>query len=809
MDTLAQSLRRALRSLSRHRGVSVLAVLCMGLGIGTCVTLFTAANPWLFRPLPYPDPERLVALRETVAPNAAGPSRSSLLSGPNYLDWQARSRSFAGLGGFERVDHNLTTDSDPARVRAARVTASLFPLLGAAPVLGRGIAEEEDRPGGRVALIGHALWQRHFGADGAVLGRKLTLDGVPFTIVGVMPDGFAFPEYAEVWTPLGLQAEGADRGEHRVDAIARLRPGITVAQAQAELDGVAAELARAHPQANDGRGARVRPLLDSLTPPGIVAGMYLLIAAGLFVQLIASANVANLLLVKAAAQRQEIAVRLALGAGRGRVLRQFLTETLLLGAAGSVLGLLLGSFGIDRVFGASPIRPPFWVRFDIDARVLAFALTVAVGSALLVAVVPALQAGRTQLVQDLKEGSRTVAAGVRGRLGRLLVVSELAVALVLLIGAALMMQSFLRRYHRDPGLDSRGVITARLALSGEAYREPARRAEFLEELLRRLRALPEVQEAGGANALPFPDPLQGFSWSRVFEVDGQPREKGQRPRATYFSITAGQIAALGIPLRQGRAFTAEEAREGRDVVLVSQALAKHAWGAADPLGRRLRIQDGPWLRVVGVVDDVRGTGDMHLADSDALGQVYVPYGQDAWTQVSLAVRTRSDPARFAESLRHELRALDPTLPAHAVFTLEEVRLRSAWVSRMWGWMLVQVAALALVLAALGVYGVVSYSVSQRTHEIGIRMAVGAARGHVLRLVLGDGLRLALQAVGLGLLGAVALTRALGGLLYGVGALDPPTLLGCAAALLLAALIATCAPAWRGTRVDPMVALRAE
>jgi putative ABC transport system permease protein len=385
------------------------------------------------------------------------------------------------------------------------------------------------------------------------------------------------------------------------------------------------------------------------------------------------------------------------------------------------------------------------------------------------------------------------------------------VALVLLIGAALMVQSFLRRYQQDTGLDGKGVITARLALAGEVYAEPAQRAAFLEELVRRLRARPEVEEAGVANGLPFPDPLQGQIWSRPYQIEGQPLEKENAPHASYFSATAGHVSALGIPLTQGRLFTPEEEAEGRPVVVVSEALARRAWGSSDPLGRRLRLdtEEGPWHRVVGVVRDVRSGGDMHLADSRSAEQVYVPYRSDAWKEVSLTVRTRSDPARFADSLRQTLRALDPTLPAHAVFTLDDVRLRSAWVSRMWGTMLAQVAALALVLAALGVYGVVSYSVSQRTHEIGIRMAVGAGRGHVLRLVLGDGLRLALLAVAAGLLGAFALTRALARLLYGVGALDPLTFAGCAAALLLAALVATGAPAWRGTRVDPMVALRSE
>jgi predicted permease len=807
MEMLVVSLRRARRSLWRHKGLSALAILCMGLGIGTCVTLFSAANPWLFRPLPYAAPDRLVGLRETVDQLGREWTQSVLLSPANYLDWRARARSFEDMATFARLEYNLSRDGEPERVPAAQITGGLFPFLGVSPVHGRVFAAEEDRPGSAVALIGHALWERRFGKDPAVLGRTITLDGTLHTIVGVMPPRFAFPEYAEVWTPLGL-GPGASRDRHRLDALARLKPGISVAQAQADLSAVAAGLAQEHPDTNRGRGALVRPYLETQTPPGVVMGLYLLIGAGLFVQLIASLNVANLLLVKAAGQRHEIALRLALGAGRARVLHQFLLETLLLTAAGCALGVLLGSLGARAVVGSTPVRPPFWVDFSLDARVVAFTIAVAALSALLVGLVPALQARHANLLEDLKEGGRTMAAAGRARLGRVLVVSELAAALVLLIGAALMVQSFQQRSGADPGLDAHGVLTAELALSGDSYREPEQRAAFLEELLRRLRARPEVQEAGASNALPFPDPLKGGWWTRAFEIEGQP-EPERAPRAVYFAGTAGHLPAVGIPLRQGRLFTPEEEVEGRDVAVVSETLAQRFWKADDPLGKRLRLQGGPWLRVVGVAGEVRDAGDMTLIDAKPPGQIYVPYRRHAPPVVSLAVRTRSDPALFAENLRGVVRSLDPALPVQSVFTLDEVRLRSAWVARMWGQMLSQVAALALILAALGVYGVVSYSVSQRTHEIGIRMAVGADRGRVLRLVLGDGMRLGLRAVAVGTLGALLVTRSLARLLHGVSALDPLTFVACAAALLLAALVASYAPAWRGTRVDPMVALRAE
>jgi predicted permease len=393
--------------------------------------------------------------------------------------------------------------------------------------------------------------------------------------------------------------------------------------------------------------------------------------------------------------------------------------------------------------------------------------------------------------------------------GRLLVVSELALALVLLVGAALMVQSFVRRYQTDPGFDARDALTARLSLSGDAYADPARRAVFLEELVRRLRERPDVVEAGVANGLPFSDPLSGGWWARRFEVEGRATERGHEPAAVYYSASSGFMRATGIRLRGGRLFSEEEEAEARDVAVISDDLAQRLWSGSDPVGRRLRVEGGAWLRVVGVSAETREGGDMLLAESRPAGQIYVPYRRDCPDAVSLVLRARSDPARLAGMLRETVRGLDPGLPVDSVFTLDEVRARASWVAQLWGRMLSQVAALALLLAALGVYGVVSHMVSQRTREIGIRMALGAARGDVVRLVVRQGLGLALQAVAAGLVAALALTGALSRLLYGVDARDPATLAACAGLLSLTALVASCAPAWRAARVDPVTALRAE
>jgi putative ABC transport system permease protein len=809
LHALTNDLRYALRSIVRYRALTGAAVACMVLGIGVSTTLFGSINPWLFRSLPYPRSDRLVGVRETEPVHGDRAGRSDAVSGPNYLDWRERSRSFAAIGAYDRTQLNLSAGDVPERVHAARVTWTLFPTLQIRPVRGRGFAEEEDRPGGpRVALISHRLWRERFDADPGALGRTLTLDGAPHAIVGVMPPGFAFPEYAEVWAPLGLRADGA-REDHGLEVIARLADGVELERAGAELASIAAALAREYPDTNEGRGVRVRPLLEWLTPPGVVRGLVLLLVAGIFVQLIACANVANLLLAKALAQRREVALRLSLGAGRGRLLRQFMIEALLLTAAGAGLGFLAAAWGVKQLVAGTPVRPPFWVVLDLDLRAVAFVVALTCGSALVVGVLPALQAGRTGVLDALREGSRAVAGGPRGRLARLLVVSELAVALVLLVGAALMVQSFVRRYETDPGFDTRAALTARLSLSGDAYADPSRRAEFLEELVRRLRMRGGVAEAGITSALPFSDPLSGGWWARRFEAEGRPTERGHEPAAAYYAVSSGFLRAVGVRLRAGRLFDPEEEALGRDVAVISDDLVEPLWGGSDPVGRRLRVEGGPWLRVVGVTGQTREGGDMLLADTKPSGQIYVPYRRDSPQAVSLVLRARSDPAALAGALREAVRGLDPTLPVDSVFTLDEVRERASWVAQLWGRTLSRVAALALLLATLGVYGVVSHMVSQRTHEIGIRLALGAARGDVVRLVVRQGVRLALQAVAGGLLAALTLGGAMSRLLYGVDARDPATLALCAFLLTLTVALASCVPAWRATRVDPIAALRAE
>jgi len=803
---LVRDLRWAVRSLVRFKGLTVAAIACMALGIGVCATLFAAVNPWLFRPLPFPEAERLVGVSLTLP---ADDGDFNNLSVPDYLDIQERSRTLENLGCYERRELNVGTGDEPVRVKAAGVSASLFPTLRLQPVLGRSITAGEDRPGtAPTVLIGHELWQRQFGGTADAVGRTLRLDGVLHTIVGVMPPGFAYPEYAEVWVPLRLERSEAKRGERNVETVARLRDGVTIQQAQAELGTIAAALAREHPETNRGRGIELRRLLGWFTPPGVVIGLRLLLGAGLFVQLIACSNVANLLLAKAVAQRREVAIRLAMGAGRLRLLRQFLLEALVIAGAGSVLGMLSAKWGVRQLLSVSPIRQPYWVNNDLDLTGLLVIVAVTAASTLLMAAIPALQADASRVVAEIKEGGRTV-AGSHGRVGRLLVVSQMGLALVLLIGAALFVESFRKRQELDPGLDLRPALSARLVLSGEAYAAGAKRAELLEELTRRARELPGVEQAGFANSLPFSDQLAGGWQSRPFEVDAHPVEPEKAPRAVYFSATTGYLEATGVRLRAGHFFDPAEEREGRAVVVVSEDIVRAFWDGGDPIGKQLRIVGGPWLRVVGVAQQAQESSDMVGGGAKPPSQIYVPYRLAPSSAASLVVRTPADPSALAGPLRSSLRALDPSLPLGSVYSLQESRRRAHWVAQLWGSMMSQVALIALLLAGLGVYSVVSHMVSQRTHEIGVRMAIGAGRHDVVRLVVRQSLRLALQSSAAGLLVALVLTRALSSVLYGVSARDPLIFGACAAALTATALVASSAPALRAAHLDPLASLREE
>jgi predicted permease len=805
MSELWLDVRHGLKFLWRHRSSSLLAITCLGLGIGLHTTMFASADPWLFRPLPYADPDRLAAVREV---NPAGTGR--LVSTPSFFAMKEQVDSFADLGAVIRAGFNLSTEDEPERIPGAEVTPSLFPLLGVQPAEGRLFNEDEGRTGGAaVCLISHELWRRQFQEQAGVLGRTIKIDGEAHTIVGRMPAGWGFPENAEIWTPLRLDPGARDRTPRGLDVVARLRPARTLESVRAELQALAGRAAAEYPETSAGWGFRITPMLEQLTPPGIRAALFLMLAAAGFVLLIACANVANVLLAQGVDRRREIATRLALGAGPRQLLRQHLVESLLLALAGGALGVGIAHWGTAVMFSAIPIRPPFWAAMDVNPRVLAANLLSCVIASVAAGLLPALEAARLDVRGTLQDGGRgATAAGRARRLGNFLVAAELAAGVVLLSGALLMIRSFWERQHLDLGFDPQGVLSARLTLSGEPYREASARALFLDELVRRARGLPGVEAAAVTTSLPMSDELGGGWSSTTFEVEGNPTPTAQRPSTVVQAGTSESFATLAIAIREGRAFHDSEIAAGADVAVVSEELARRCWPDRDALGRRLRLGDGDWLRVVGVAREVREADSILGIDEKPPGQVYVPYLRRPSLTVVLSVRGR-EPAALADGLRREVRALDPLLPVYDLRTLQEARRRADWVARLWGQMLGWAAGAGALLACVGVYGVVARGVARRTQEIGVRMALGADRRSVLGLVLGQGLRLSLAGVGVGLLGALALTRSLAGLLHGVAASDPATLLLSALALGAVALLATYLPARRAATADPIAALRSE
>jgi putative ABC transport system permease protein len=801
METLLKDIRYGIRSLLQRPGFTAIAVLTLALGIGANTTLFSFVNGILLRPLPYKDAERLVVLDETAPKQGI---ESFAVSYPNYVDWRQQNTVFEDVGIFTDGNYTFVGAGEPEQIPGARVSQGLFELLGVDPTMGRTFTVEEDRPEtNNVVILSNGLWQRRFGSDPNVVGQPVSINGRTSTVIGVMPAGFKFPEVAELWMPMGLTDKLFTRTDHGLDSIARLKPNITLEQAQAEMNVIARRIEERHPVTNEGLGVNVFRLRDRLVGDYRQA-LLILLGVVVFVLLIACANVANLLLARSSSRRQEFALRAALGASRARIIRQLLTESAVLTVLGGVLGVLLAVWGKNLLLAAIPGEMPFWMKFDLDPRVLGFTLALSLLTGLIFGIAPALQASKNDLNDALKEGGRN-AGGAHYRLRSSLVVAEVALSLMLLIGAGLMLRSFAKLGSVDAGIRPENVLTVEVPLPRAKYPEGAKQSAFFKELVTRVRALPGVSSAAAISGVP----LRG-GWGRSLTVEGFPvLSVGQAPMINHSVVTPNYFQTMGIPLREGRDFNDSDIDGSTRVTVVDERLARQYWPGASPLGKRIRFgppeSNEPWHIIVGVVGSVRN----RRLDQDTVQTIYVPYQQIPVRGMTMALRTSGDPESLTSAVRESVRALDKDQPIANVLTMETVISRSVWQQRFYTILFGVFAALALVLAAVGIYGVMSYAVTQRTHEIGIRMALGARAIDVLRMVVKNGMTLITIGVVIGLVGAFALTRLLATMLFGITPTDSLTFVAVSAVLGLVALVACFVPARRATKVDPLVALRYE
>jgi putative ABC transport system permease protein len=815
-DEMFQDLRFGLRMLLKDPGFTLIAILTLALGIGANTAIFSVVNAVLLRPLPYPQADRMVLLwgnfmKLDITQLGA--------KAAEYVDYRDQTQSFDQVAAFHTADLNLTGSGDPRRIAGARVTANLFALLEAQPAQGRVITADENQPGrDNVAVVSHGFWQRQLGGAANVIGQQLKLNDLNYTIIGVMPAEFQFPhasfgfaEPAEIWLPLALDpTQVAERsGMYAINVLARLKPQVNLAEAQAELSALAQKFEREYrgyrgPNNADG-GWRITivPLQEQLTGASRRA-LWILFGAVSLVLLIACANVANLLLMRTTVRQKELAIRAALGARRGRIVRQLLVESMLLAGLGGVLGLLLAWWGVRTLALLSPANLPRAAEVNVDGRVLAFTLLLAVLTALVFGLVPAWQASKPDLQRTLKEGGANRMRG-RHRGRELLVIGEVALALPLLIGAGLLLNSFVRLQRVKPGVDADKILITEINLPATKYREPGRAAAFFEELARRVGALPGVEHAS-FGTLPI---LSGAAIIDAFSIEGRPLDLDNPNISGWQRIAPGYFSTLGIPLVAGRDFSPSDTREAAPVAIVNETLARHYFSDGNALGQRitpgLPRPDNPFSTIIGIVKDM----PHRTVESQAEPDYFLPFAREPRRDAYLFVRTAVTPASLASAVRGEVLAIDRDQPVTRFQMMNEVIASTTAPRRFNTLLLGGFALIALLLAALGIYSVNSYAVTQRTHEIGIRMALGAPAGDVLKLVMRRGLALALAGLAIGLAGALALTRVMAKLLFEVSATDPVTFMGISLVLAAVALFACWIPARRGTKVDPMIALRHE
>ncbi len=801
--SLWQDLKVGFRSLVKNPGFTAVAVAALALGIGVNSTVFTFVNAVVLRGLPFEDADRIMHL-ENTNPTA----RSVEVSYRDFLDYRASNESFEDLGAADQATMNVSdTVGAPERVVGAWVSANTFSMLGQEPLLGRDFAPGEDEPGADpIALLGYGLWQNRYGGDPEIVGATVRVNEVACVVVGVMPEGMKFPMIAELWRPIAFDSDAREqRDQRRLEVFGRLKDGVTLDAARAEMTSLAARLERDYSDENEGIGVLVKPYNDEFNGGEIKLVFLALMGAVGFVLLIACANVANLLLARSAARAREVSIRSSMGASRFRVVRQLLVESLLLGSIGGAFGLLLSIWGI-RAFelAVADINKPYWIDFSLDATVVGFFLAICVATSLLFGLAPALHVSKTDIALTLKEGSRGQAGGSRlRRATSFLTVAELALTLVLLVGAGLMMRSFFNLQNLELGAPISERLTMRLALAEAKYPDDAARFSFHERLQEKLEAVPGVRSVAITTALPG----QGAG-SRPIEVEAQPRDADTAlPQATTVTVSPDYFAAVGVPVRSGRSFTREDGTEGAEVVIVNQKLAERYWPRESALGRRIRVATdppGPWMQVVGVVPSIRH-GDPNELDP----AIYQPYRQNPVAFVTIVAHSPMPPDSLTRALRAEVQSIDPDLPVYDVMTLEDRVAEARWAYQVFSSMFVIFALIALILSAVGLYAITAFGVSQRTQEIGVRIALGAGSAHILRLVLRQGLTQLTLGLGLGLIGAFALTRVLGSIMIQVTPTDPLTFAAIMVLLAAVAVLAFIVPARRACRLDPVTALRDE
>jgi len=821
MQKIWQDLRYGVRMLLKNPGITFVVILALALGIGANTAIFSVVDAVLLRPLPYPESDRLVFLNET-----SKAMDEISISYPNFADWRNQNHVFEKIGVYNRSSYNLTGLGEAERIITGQVSADLFAALRVNPAMGRLFTNDEDKPGGSpVVVLGYALWQRRFGGQANILNQPLTLNGKSYTVIGIMPPDFQFPSRVEMWVPVGQlsgEASWQQRGNHPgLYGVARLKPGVSFAQAKADMDTIGANLEKQYHDSNAGNGIGVQPLLEVFVLD-IRRTLWVLFAAVAFVLLIACANIANLLLARAQSRQKEMAIRAAMGAGRWRIARQLLTESVLLALIGGTLGMLIAQWGIKLILYVSPDAIPRSREISLDWRVMAFTIGLSFVTGIVFGLVPALQAGVVDVHETLKETGR----GTSGKhwLRSSLVVVEVATTLVLLVGAGLMIRSFYRLQKVNPGFSYDHLTSFTVALPEKKYKTAEQRDQFYGQLLTNLRALPGVEATAAASGLP----LGNNGWQTGFTIDGRPRPpRDQTPLMEACLVTPDYFRAMDIPLKRGRYFNDHDDRSslagkdlsklneferemaGLNAIVIDEEFARRYWPNEDPIGKRVAMggEKHPLLlTVVGVVGRVKMEG---LSQDSKRVQGYFPSAQISNNGMTIVLKASGDPNQLIAAARQQVKAIDPDQPIYSIRTMDEIRAESVAPERLNLTLLSIFAGIALVLAVVGIYGVMSYSVTQRTHEIGIRMAIGAQPRDVFRMVITQGMMLALIGVGLGLIGAFGLTRLMTTMLFGVEPTDPATFAAIAVLLTVVALVACYVPGRRATKVDPVVSLRYE